>query len=366
MYKVGRIRRYFLIPRFFWWGRDNNNIVPVVESASAKRDDDFKEIVSANDSPRLSPILSIPITKRPVFPGFLAAINIKDAKTIDAIIANKATGHGYIGLFLRKDDLNVHDNLVDHITTDDAVYNTGTFVQVQSIDRTEVGTQIVIMAHRRITIESFLSLGPPAVAKVSHWSRPIVDVQSMNIKAYSNEVLQAARELLKINPLAQEHMQQWVTRMEFSDPLKLADFAASLTTASGPELQAVLEERHPQERLQLALSLLRKEMELAKLQHEIQKQVEEKITKQQREYFLREQLKNIKQELGIEKEDKDELLAGYKEKFESFNEKITADVSRVITDEMKKMASLERNSPEFNVTRSYLDWYASYTFRYFL
>ncbi len=54
-------------------------------------------------------------------------------------------------------------------------------------------------------------------------------------------MIAACRELVRINPLAQEHMQQWVSRIEISDPFKLADFAASMTTASASELQAVLE-----------------------------------------------------------------------------------------------------------------------------
>ena len=73
-----------------------------------------------------------------------------------------------------------------------------------------------------------------------------------------------------------------------------ADFAAAITTSEGEELQRVLASNDAEERLQLALELLTKEKELAKLQRDINKQVEEKMAKSQREYFLREQLKSIK------------------------------------------------------------------------
>jgi ATP-dependent Lon protease len=80
------------------------------------------------------------------------------------------------------------------------------------------------------------------------------------------------------------------------------------------------------------------------------------MSKQQREYLLREQLKTINKELGIEKDDKEDMLKKYRERVEGFEKSIPADTLTVINDEINKMASLERNSPEFNVTRSYLDW----------
>jgi ATP-dependent Lon protease len=97
-----------------------------------------------------------------------------------------------------------------------------------------------------------------------------------------------------MNPLAHEHIQQWVSRIDLTDPYKLADFAAAMTTVEGEELQKVLECENVEQRMFLALTLVSKERELAKLQQEIKKQVEEKITEQQRKYFLQEQYKNIR------------------------------------------------------------------------
>ncbi len=100
--------------------------------------------------------------------------------------------------------------------------------------------------------------------------------------------------MIKINPLAQEHLQQFINRVELSDHYKLADFAAAITTASGENLQRVLKCTNVEERLQIALELLTEERELAKLQREISKSVEDRMNKQQREYFLKEQLRTIK------------------------------------------------------------------------
>ena len=162
-----------------------------------------------------------------------------------------------------------------------------------------------------------------------------------------------------MNPLSQELLQQYISRIDLGDPFKLADFAAAMTTADGEDLQRVLEAADPIERLTVTLELLSKEREIAKLQREITKQVEEKMNKQQREYLLREQLKSIKHELGIEKDDKDELLGKYTERIKVFEGKKflnKPEIMRVITEEAKKLSTLEKNSAEFNVTRAYLDW----------
>ena len=87
-----------------------------------------------------------------------------------------------------------------------------------------------------------------------------------------------------------------------------ADFAASLATAKGPDLQVALEERDVVKRLRLALDLVSQERELSKLQQEISQQVETKLSSQQRTFLLNEQLKTIKKELGVETDDKDALV----------------------------------------------------------
>eukprot|EP01034_Spumella_vulgaris_P033539 gene33539-41387_t len=134
------------------------------------------------------------------------------------------------------------------------------------------------MGHRRINFNSFVSFGPPAIAEVTHWKRPVIDkLSTLNLKAYVNEVMVVVRELIMYNPLLQEMLTHWVSRIDFSDPYKLADFATALTSPEGFELQRVLEAELPEERLSLVLELLTKERELVKLQREISRQVEEKV-----------------------------------------------------------------------------------------
>ena len=307
-------------------------------------------------------LLTLPLSRRPLFPGYMSAIMVKDKAIIDAVIKGREDGTGgYIGLFLRRDSGAVeHPDLITDLSQ---IHDVGTFAQVHNVIKLDQGgAQMLVMGHRRISLKSVESYGPPVLASVDHWRKLAVPEQTNALKAYSNEIVSVAREIIKLNPLAQEQMQQWVSRVELTDPFKLADFAAVMTTADGAELQAVLEAADPEERLKLALDLLSKEKELAKLQRDISKQVEDKMSKSQREYFLREQLKSIKQELGLERDDKDELLGKYSERMrllEGEKRLINPEALRVIQDEVRKLGTLEKNSPEFNVTRSYLDWLTS-------
>ena len=99
-------------------------------------------------------------------------------------------------------------------------------------------------------------------------------------------------------------MQIFLGHSDFTEPGKLADFAVALTTAGREDLQGILEAFDIQERIDKTLILLKKELDLSKLQSSINQKIEATISKTQREFFLREQLKTIKKELGLEKDDK--------------------------------------------------------------
>ena len=140
----------------------------------------------------------------------------------------------------------------------------------------------------------------------------------------------------------------------------LIDLIASMLKIENKYLQELLETFDIEERCKTLLTLLKKELEIAQLQKKIQKQIEEKVSKQQKEYFLREQLKLIKQELGIEKDDKTSEIEKIQEKMKGL--KLSEEASKVIQEEIEKLSLLDSNSPEFHVTRTYLNSIVSYNF----
>lgn len=183
--------------------------------------------------------------------------------------------------------------------------------------------------------------------------------QTQEVKALTQEVIKTIRDIITMNPLYRESLQQMLHQNQrvVDNPVYLCDLGASLSAADPPELQAIMEEMDVPKRLMLALSLLKKELELSKLQAKIGKEVEEKVKQQHRKYILQEQLKVIKKELGIEKDDKDAIGEKYRERLK--DRTVPKHVMDVIEEELTKLSFLENSSSEFNVTRNYLDWLTS-------
>ncbi|EFN59870.1 hypothetical protein CHLNCDRAFT_33715 [Chlorella variabilis] len=180
------------------------------------------------------------------------------------------------------------------------------------------------------------------------------------LRATTMEIISTLKELLHMHPLYNEQMRNFIQfGADFHDLSRLADLATSLTSGDSAALQAVLEQLSVPERAHQALVLLKKEVELCRLQADIGKRVEEKISKDQRRYFLMEQLKSIKKELGLEKDEKTALVQKFRERLEPLREHLPEAAEKVIEEELEKLQAIEPASSEFNVTRNYLDWLTS-------
>ncbi len=151
-----------------------------------------------------------------------------------------------------------------------------------------------------------------------------------------------------------EELKFFLNRFGPNEPSQLADFAASLTTASKIELQDVLESLALKKRMEKVLVLLKKELDVARLQSHIREKVDEKMSEQQREFFLHQQLKAIQKELGIAKDDKTAELDSFSERLAKLT--LPPHAQKRIDEEMHKLSLLETGSPEYAVTRNYLDW----------
>nr|KAG5697346.1 hypothetical protein BaRGS_004072 [Batillaria attramentaria] len=140
------------------------------------------------------------------------------------------------------------------------------------------------------------------------------------VKALTSEVVKTIRDIIAMNPLYRENLAQIIQAGQrvIDNPVYISDLGAALTAGEPHELQQVLEERNIPKRLMLALSLLKKEYELSKLQQRIGREVEDKVKKQHREYILKEQLKIIKKELGLEKDDKEAIDEKFRSRLQEF------------------------------------------------
>jgi ATP-dependent Lon protease len=259
------------------------------------------------NAPKPPHLLAVPIQRRPLFPGFMAPLVITDEALVEAMSALKKTPAPFVGVFLVNDP-NV-DLAVDKfsLTKLDQIHRVGTLAHIQQLESGPGGAIAMLMAHRRVLIKDSVNIKtPPLIVRVNHLSQQPLEAvaNSDDVKATSNEILATLRDIIKSNPLFQQHVSYFARRIDVSNPYALADFAASLTTADGKELQDVLETMDLNSRLRKALLLLKKEQQLSALQQTIKQDVEKRIDKQQRTWFLMEQLKSIKKELGLEKDDK--------------------------------------------------------------
>ncbi|KKA25907.1 Lon protease-like protein [Rasamsonia emersonii CBS 393.64] len=354
-------------------------------------------------------VMAIPIAKRPLFPGFYKAITIRDPNVAAAIQEMMKRGQPYVGAFLFKDE----DADGDVIESLDEVYNVGVFAQITAaypLRGAETGVTAVLYPHRRIKITSLLSPNDPSrmgpaeqpisrdiydrrgdvvasfeegpvdnqlTREIYHYEPTaflrkypvsLVNVENLTeephdrkspvIRAVTSEIVNVCKEIATLNPLFRDQISAFYTDQfpgNLSDePAKLADFAAAVSAGELKEMQEVLETMNIEDRLPKALVVLKKELMNAQLQSKISKDVEAKIQKRQREYWLMEQMKGIKRELGIETDGKDKLVEKFKEKAEKLA--MPEAVKKVFEEELNKLAHLEPAASEFNVTRNYLDW----------
>ncbi|KAG0619235.1 hypothetical protein M758_4G124900 [Ceratodon purpureus] len=331
--------------------------------------------------PRPDRVVAVPLSRRPLFPGFYVPVTIKDQKLAEKLTELKSAGSPWVGTFLLKDQ-NPRTDGSQVLTTAEGgegtevlrgeelfkrLHEHGTFAQITSVMRPldpDGATQILLMGHRRLRITGMLETEPLSVG-VEHLKDKPYDSTQDELKATILEVVTTMKDLMRLNPLYKEHIQMFVQHMGEFNASKLSDFGAALTTADEPVLQQVLKELDVLRRLQLTLLLLKKELELSKLQQSIAKGVEEKMSGDQRKYFLMEQLKAIKKELGLETDDKTALTGKYRERLEPRRKDCPPHVLEVIDEELNKLQGLESSSSEFNVTRNYLDWLTSLPWGHF-
>jgi ATP-dependent Lon protease len=126
-----------------------------------------------------------------------------------------------------------------------------------------------------------------------------------------------------------------------------------LTKRTLAESQAVLSSTSVPRRLAIALAVVETDAAVRKKQQEISKKLEEKTTQDQREFFLREQLKMVRKELGMERDEKEELIEKYRARL---TPEVPKEAMKVIDDELAKLQMLEPSSSEYSITRNYLDW----------
>lgn len=297
--------------------------------------------------PRL--LYLIPIASRPFFPGQVQPIVLSGEYWKETIQKIGETDQKLVGLVYTS-------NIPAQDTAPEDFSQVGCVGKVLKPTMQESNIHFICQGLQRFRIARWLSRKVPFLVEVEYPSEEDhkITMDDTEIRAYALSIISAVKELVQSNPLHGEELKQALQYFSPSEPAPLTDFAATLTTASGEELQKVLETLPVLERMQRVFPLLHKEVEITKLHGEISKDVNAKLSKRQREFFLREQLKTIQSELGITKDDRKSDAEEFEKRLEKL--KPPEAVSERIDDELKKLSYLEKGSQEYAVTRNYLEW----------
>jgi ATP-dependent Lon protease len=328
------------------------NLDEDIEVEQEEQGSDDQKLLPAQDVLPES-LLIIPLYDRPMFPKMMGPIMVEDPRIQKMILEAQEKGLViYLGLLLVRPS---ESGLAHAPQVMDDFYATGVAARVVQISppSQDQPLQLVAQAQERFVVKELIREKPVFKARVAYQTEEKPE-SSDQLKAYSVAIIDCIKELVTLNPLFKEGLGLLLERINVSDPSALADFAASMTTSSGAELQMILETTAVQKRLEQVLILLKKEIEISKLKADISKRIEERLSKQQREFFLKQQLKEIKQELGLAKDDTESEV----EKFEKRLKKLdpSPEALERINEELEKLKLLEPSSAEFNVTRAYLDW----------
>ena len=295
-------------------------------------------------------LVLLPLPGRPFFPGQVQPIGLNPDQWQKTLRAISEQGKGLLGLAFVGDV-----NPTDVVSSD--FPDMGCVVRLhQPQGQAENAGQFLAQGIKRFRIVRWLREEGPFIAQVEY-PRSKGERDSDEIKAYAMAIIAAIKELLPLNPLYSQELKQYLGNFNPNQPSLLADFAAAMTTASGEQLQDILQTLPLPARMNQVLELLRREKEVAELQGEISREVNAKVSDNQREFFLKEQMKVIQRELGISKDDKTSDAEKFAERMSTRNP--PDHVSIRFSEELDKLKVLESGSPEYAVTRNYLDWISS-------
>jgi ATP-dependent Lon protease len=299
------------------------------------------------------PILALP--SRPVFPRVMVPVELEGQEVKELLREAKTKASNMVGLVLERVSADSNIQSIGEAKTnveEGEVYDVGVVAQVVSVNASEEGITVVLSALDRMRIVRVIRHTPYLVAEVEYLYDK--SAPSDELKAYTLAVINSVKDLVALNPLYKEQLSLLVSEGNLDDPGPLADTAAFLTSADGPQLQRVLETLDVRKRLERVLGLLKRELEISRLQATLREKIEERVDEQQREFFLREQLKVIKHELGIEKEGKETELEEFRARLGKRSP--SAEARTRIEEELKKASMIEPSSPEYVIARNYLDW----------
>lgn len=309
----------------------------LIQMINPEQDNDLK----AGDLPEELSIL--PIKNTVLFPGVVIPITVGRQKSI-RLVKKAYQSNRIIGVLAQKNALSEEPGVED-------LYKTGTVARIiKMLVLPDGNTTIIIQGKNRFSIQEFVQEEPYLTARIDLLIDPPFDLKSKESKALSQSLRDAASKILKLNPeIPQEaHVAlDNIQSMQF-----LVHFLSSNLNVEVGEKQKILETSTISERGTLLLQYMLKEVQMLEIKSEIQKKVHTDIDQQQRDYFLRQQIRVLQDELGYDTPDKEvEQLRKRGEQ-----KKWSKETAAHFTKELDKLLRVNPASAEYPVAMNYVEF----------
>ncbi len=319
---------------FFGQNEHEMEFMPIVPLGEDEMDDQEKSSI-----PSEIPIVVLRNTV--LFPNVVLPITVSRDKSVKAI-AEAQKGDKWIGVVAQKDSSN------DDPTPSD-VYQVGTLAKVvKQIKMPDGNITIFIMGRMRFHIDSFSKTEPYMAAKVSYLE-DVYPEQDASFDALMSSIKDYSEKIAQLSPNVPSEASIVLRNIEQQS--FLMHFIASNISSKLTDKQALLEENDIQKRAERLLQMLQSELQLVELKNEITNKTRADIDKQQREYFLQQQMKSIREELGGDPNDREikDLVKRAEEK------KWTAEAKELFKKNIEKLERMHPSTPDYSVIYNHLD-----------
>jgi ATP-dependent Lon protease len=290
----------------------------------------------------------LPLRDTVLFPQSFMPLAVARESSVRLIDEASATGK-VIGVFTQKEAGTEEPG-------QDDLYPVGTLTHIHKLFKLPDGSiRLIVQGLARIRLRHLVAVKPYLRAEVTEAHEEIREEDRLEIDALQRNIKTNFQQVVSLSPLLSDDLQ--TLAVNITEPARLADFiASSLATLPTAAKQEVLETIDVRARMDLLNRVLIKELEVLELGSKIQSQVQSEVGKNQREYFLREQLKAIQRELGEGDEQAKEI--------EELRQKIDAAgmpevVKREALRELDRLSKMPVAAAEYTVSRTYLDWIVS-------
>jgi ATP-dependent Lon protease len=310
--------------------------------------ENFKsEDTSSGDRPLSIPseLPILPLRDTVLFPNSFMPLAVARASSVHLIDDAIANGK-LIAVFTQRDASMEEPGQED-------LYTVGTATHIHKMFKLPDGSlRLIVQGLTRLTLDEIVASHPYLRARVHAASEDTSESDRLEIDALARNIKTNFQQVVSLSPLLSDDLQTLATNI--TEPGRLADFiASSLSTISTAVKQEVLETLDIRARMDNLNRILIKELEVLELGSKIQSQVQSEVGKNQRDYFLREQMKAIQKELG-EGDDQTKEVEDLTERIEAAG--MPEAVKKEAMRELDRLSKMPVAAAEYTVSRTYLDW----------